>query len=84
MLEINTTCLVPEVVLKNSVYFNIIFYIFFFKKLFLLTKNTKFIINKGHVEKFTDLIVKDTKTGQGYRADKLLEEVKNIIFVIKI
>ena len=28
----------------------------------------------GHVEKFTDLMVKDVVTGEGYRADKLLED----------
>ena len=28
----------------------------------------------GHVAKFTDLMVKDVKTGECYRADKLLEE----------
>lgn len=28
----------------------------------------------GHVEKFTDFMVKDEKTGECYRADKLLEE----------
>lgn len=27
----------------------------------------------GHVEKFSDLMVKDVKTGECYRADKLLE-----------
>lgn len=46
MLEINTTCITPHVVLENS----------------------------GHVARFTDLLVKDVKTGQGYRADKLLSE----------
>ena len=29
----------------------------------------------GHVDKFEDLMVKDTKTGECYRADKLLEDV---------
>jgi len=29
---------------------------------------------QGHVEKFADLMVKDVKTGQCYRADKLIEE----------
>jgi len=28
----------------------------------------------GHVDKFTDLMVKDVVTGDGYRADKLLED----------
>lgn len=28
----------------------------------------------GHVSRFTDLLVKDVKTGQGYRADKLLSD----------
>lgn len=28
----------------------------------------------GHVDRFTDLMVKDTKTGECYRADKLLEQ----------
>eukprot|EP00743_Colponemidia_sp_Colp-15_P002864 GILK01003102.1.p1 GENE.GILK01003102.1~~GILK01003102.1.p1 ORF type:complete len:703 (-),score=136.42 GILK01003102.1:135-2201(-) len=47
MLEVQCTCLTPEVVLKTS----------------------------GHVEKFTDLMVKDVKTGDCYRADKLLAEI---------
>ncbi|EER05984.1 glycyl-tRNA synthetase, putative [Perkinsus marinus ATCC 50983] len=47
MLEIQCTCLTPEVVLKTS----------------------------GHVEKFTDLMVKNEKNpDEYYRADKLLEE----------
>lgn len=46
MLEVNTTCITPHVVLKNS----------------------------GHVDRFTDLLVKDVKNGQGFRADKLLSE----------
>lgn len=46
MLEVNTTCITPHVVLENS----------------------------GHVARFTDLLVKDVKNGQGYRADKLLGE----------
>lgn len=29
----------------------------------------------GHVEKFADLMVKDTVTGDPYRADKLLEDL---------
>ena len=28
----------------------------------------------GHVDKFTDFAVKDLKTGQGYRCDKLIQE----------
>ncbi len=46
MLEINTTCITPHVVLEHS----------------------------GHVSRFTDLLVKDVKTGTGHRADKLLAE----------
>ena len=46
MLEINTTCITPHVVLENS----------------------------GHVAKFADLMVKDVKTKQGFRADKILVE----------
>ena len=46
MLEINTTCITPHVVLENS----------------------------GHVSRFTDLMVRDVKTGQGFRADKLISE----------
>ena len=30
--------------------------------------------HSGHVAKFTDLLVRDVKTSQGYRADKLLSE----------
>lgn len=30
--------------------------------------------NSGHVSRFTDLMVKDVKTGQGHRADKLISE----------
>jgi len=29
----------------------------------------------GHVERFTDLMVKDIKNGNAYRADKLITEV---------
>lgn len=46
MLEMECTCLTPEVVLKTS----------------------------GHVERFTDLMVKDPETGECFRADKLLED----------
>jgi glycyl-tRNA synthetase len=46
MLEMECTCLTPEVVLRTS----------------------------GHVERFTDLMVKDTTTGECFRADKLLED----------
>lgn len=52
MLEMECTCLTPEVVLKTS----------------------------GHVERFTDLMVKDPAGGEGegggecFRADKLLED----------
>ena len=46
MLEMECTCLTPEVVLKTS----------------------------GHVERFTDLMVKDVETGECFRADKLLED----------
>lgn len=30
--------------------------------------------NSGHVAKFADVLVKDVKTGQGYRADKVICE----------
>ena len=34
----------------------------------------------GHVDRFTDLMVKDVKTGECYRADKLLEDhIENLI-----
>jgi glycyl-tRNA synthetase len=46
MLEMECTCLTPEVVLKTS----------------------------GHVDRFTDLMVKDTQIGECFRADKLLED----------
>lgn len=46
MLEMECTCLTPEVVLKTS----------------------------GHVDRFTDLMVKDPITGECFRADKLLED----------
>ncbi|KAG7352031.1 glycyl-tRNA synthetase [Nitzschia inconspicua] len=46
MLEMECTCLTPEVVLKTS----------------------------GHVDRFTDLMVRDTQTGECFRADKLLED----------
>lgn len=29
----------------------------------------------GHVDRFTDLMVKDTVTGESLRADKLLEDI---------
>eukprot|EP00741_Cyanophora_paradoxa_P001306 tig00000478_g1262.t1 len=47
MLEVDTTTVTPEVVLKTS----------------------------GHVDKFNDFLVKDEKTGDCYRADKILEDV---------
>ncbi|GAX27307.1 glycyl-tRNA synthetase [Fistulifera solaris] len=46
MLEMECTCLTPQVVLKTS----------------------------GHVDRFTDLMVKDPATGECFRADKLLED----------
>ncbi|KAL3935191.1 MAG: hypothetical protein SGBAC_009247 [Bacillariaceae sp.] len=46
MLEMECTCLTPEVVLKTS----------------------------GHVDRFTDLMVKDPANGECFRADKLLED----------
>ncbi|KAF6169744.1 hypothetical protein GIB67_004136 [Kingdonia uniflora] len=46
MLEVDCSCVTPEVVLKAS----------------------------GHVEKFTDLMVKDEKTGTCFRADHLLKD----------
>jgi glycyl-tRNA synthetase len=46
MLEMECTCLTPEVVLKTS----------------------------GHVDRFTDLMVKDIQAGECFRADKLLED----------
>mmetsp|Transcript_29931 Transcript_29931/g.39331 ORF Transcript_29931/g.39331 Transcript_29931/m.39331 type:complete len:738 (-) Transcript_29931:294-2507(-) len=46
MLEMECTCLTPEVVLKTS----------------------------GHVDRFTDLMVKDGTNGECFRADKLLED----------
>ncbi|KAK0592778.1 hypothetical protein LWI29_025191 [Acer saccharum] len=46
MLEVDCSCVTPEVVLKAS----------------------------GHVDKFTDLMVKDEKTGTCYRADHLLKD----------
>lgn len=51
MLELEATCLTPEVVLKAS----------------------------GHVDKFTDLLVKDVETGECYRADHLLKDRINEI-----
>lgn len=52
MLEMECTCLTPEVVLKTS----------------------------GHVDRFTDLMVKDPQTGECFRADKLLEDaIDNLI-----
>lgn len=30
--------------------------------------------NSGHVAKFTDLMVRDVKNQQGFRADKLISE----------
>lgn len=51
MLELEATCLTPEVVLKAS----------------------------GHVDKFSDLLVKDVETGDCYRADHLLKDRINEI-----
>ena len=47
MLEVSTTCITPEIVLKSS----------------------------GHVDKFTDLLVTDTKTKEPFRADKIIIEI---------
>lgn len=33
------------------------------------------IAGAGHVDRFTDLMVKDTVTGESLRADKLLEDI---------
>ncbi|CAE5958849.1 unnamed protein product [Arabidopsis arenosa] len=49
MLEIECTCVTPEVVLKAS----------------------------GHVDKFTDVMVKDVTTGAPYRADHLVKDYCN-------
>ncbi|CAH8253910.1 unnamed protein product [Arabidopsis lyrata] len=49
MLEIECTCVTPEVVLKAS----------------------------GHVDKFTDVMVKDVTTGSYYRADHLVKDYCN-------
>lgn len=46
MLEMECTCLTPEVVLKTS----------------------------GHVDRFTDLMVKDPESGECFRGDKVLED----------
>lgn len=52
MLEMECTCLTPDVVLRTS----------------------------GHVERFTDLMVKDPETNECFRADKLLEDaIDNLI-----
>lgn len=52
MLEMECTCLTPEVVLRTS----------------------------GHVDRFTDLMVKDPETSECFRADKLLEDaIDNLI-----
>jgi len=51
MLEMECTCLTPEVVLKTS----------------------------GHVERFTDLMVKDVETGECFRADHLLEDAIDML-----
>lgn len=47
MLEVTTTCITPQTVLKAS----------------------------GHVDKFSDLLVLDSKTKEPYRADKVVTEV---------
>lgn len=51
MLELEASCLTPEVVLKAS----------------------------GHVDKFSDLMVKDVETGDCYRADHLLRDQLNVL-----
>ncbi|CAN0533173.1 unnamed protein product [Scytosiphon promiscuus] len=33
------------------------------------------MVATGHVDKFTDLMVKDSVTGESLRADKLLEDI---------
>ena len=52
MLEMECSCLTPEVVLQTS----------------------------GHVERFTDLMVKDPVGGECFRADKLLEDAIEELF----
>ena len=39
----------------------------------------------GHVDRFTDVMVRDLKTGDCYRADHLLEgkRLKNHLFLVK-
>ena len=45
---------------------------------------TPFVVlkNSGHVDKFTDLMCKDVKNNTPYRADHVLEDVKNLIFCL--
>ena len=35
--------------------------------------------SSGHIDKFTDIVIKDVKTGRNYRADKLLQDVIDYI-----
>lgn len=57
----------------------------FWRKHFVLTENmlevscsaltpAPVLKTSGHVDKFTDFMVKDTENGECYRADKLLED----------
>ena len=59
MLELTCTCMTLSDVLKTSV--SIVYF---------CINTTK----QGHVEKFADFMVKDTKTGQCHRADRLIDE----------
>lgn len=74
MLEVDCTSVTPFPVLKfqtnkNSSIFYLIFKQIYFK-----------IRTSGHVAKFSDLMVKDVKTGNCFRADHLLERTKFSIF----
>ncbi len=75
MLEIATVCMTPEVVLKYvsvlvAIYACVHRLIFL---LFLRCGHLYGIRASGHVDRFTDLMVRDEKTSDCFRADKLLE-----------
>lgn len=44
----------------------------------MLEASVNEIIIQGHVNRFTDLLVRDVKTSDCYRADKLLVAVRNL------
>jgi glycyl-tRNA synthetase (class II) len=47
--------------------------------LFEFSENLFFFRASGHVDRFMDFMVKDVKTGECFRADHLIEGIRNLI-----